>query len=82
MKDSKKIVVIGAGFAGLAAAAKLAQAGHHVHLIEKNDQTGGRARIWEKDGFTFDMDQVGIGCPKFLTTSLKNLAKKQQIFMN
>jgi phytoene dehydrogenase-like protein len=31
MKDSKKIVVIGAGFAGLAAAAKLAQAGHDVN---------------------------------------------------
>ena len=51
----KKIIVIGSGFAGLSAAACLAQAGHEVLLLEKNDQTGGRARIWKKDGFTFDM---------------------------
>lgn len=53
--NSKKIVVIGSGFAGLAAASLLAQQGHQVTVIEKNDQPGGRARKWEKDGFVFDM---------------------------
>lgn len=52
---SKKIIVIGSGFAGLSAAALLAQQGHSVTLLEKNDQTGGRARTWESHGFTFDM---------------------------
>jgi phytoene desaturase len=51
----KKVVVIGSGFAGLSAASCLAKAGHDVTLLEKNDQAGGRARTWEKDGFTFDM---------------------------
>lgn len=55
MESPKKIVVIGSGFAGLSAAALLAQTGHDVVILEKNDQPGGRARIWEKDGFTFDM---------------------------
>lgn len=55
MADQKKIVVIGAGFAGLSAASLLAKAGHHVSVLEKHDQPGGRARIWEKDGFRFDM---------------------------
>jgi phytoene desaturase len=52
---SKKIIVIGSGFAGLTAAAYLAKAGHQVTLLEKNAQTGGRASIWKECGFSFDM---------------------------
>jgi len=54
--DKKPIVtIIGAGFAGLSAAAVLAKDGFEVIVIEKNEMAGGRARTWEKDGFTFDM---------------------------
>ncbi|MDX2285117.1 MAG: phytoene desaturase family protein [Bacteroidia bacterium] len=55
MSKPSSITVIGAGFAGLSAASLLAKAGHEVTIIEKNDQTGGRCRVWQKDGFTFDM---------------------------
>ncbi|MEZ4849490.1 MAG: phytoene desaturase family protein [Bacteroidia bacterium] len=55
MKKSKKVIVIGSGFAGLATAALLGKAGYQVIILEKNEQPGGRARRWEKDGFTFDM---------------------------
>ena len=55
MQGKRKIVVIGSGFAGLSAASLLAKAGHDVTVLEKNDQAGGRARVWEKDGFVFDM---------------------------
>lgn len=55
MSDKKKIIVIGSGFSGLTAAGVLAKHGHDVTILEKNDQAGGRARIWEKDGFVFDM---------------------------
>ncbi len=51
----KKVVVIGAGFAGLASACYLAKEGYKVKVLEKNDQIGGRARSLEIDGFTFDM---------------------------
>ncbi|WCT11286.1 phytoene desaturase family protein [Mucilaginibacter jinjuensis] len=51
----KHIIVIGAGFAGLAAASVLAKAGFKVTVLEKNDQPGGRARLWESEGFKFDM---------------------------
>ncbi len=51
----KKVIVIGAGFAGLAAAASMAQAGYEVTLLEKNEVAGGRARVFSADGFTFDM---------------------------
>ena len=55
MADKKKIVIIGSGFAGLSAACHLASEGHDVTVLEKNDQAGGRARVWHKDGFVFDM---------------------------
>lgn len=51
----KKITVIGAGFGGLATASVLAKEGFDVQVIEKNDKAGGRANLWQKDGFTFDM---------------------------
>lgn len=52
---SKQITVIGAGFAGLAAATSLADAGYKVRLLEKNEMAGGRARYFEAEGFRFDM---------------------------
>jgi phytoene desaturase len=51
----KSVLVIGSGFAGLSAASFLARDGYDVTVVEKNDQLGGRAHVWEKDGFTFDM---------------------------
>lgn len=54
MKD-KTVIVIGAGFAGLAAATTAASKGYKTIILEKNPGPGGRAQIWEKDGFKFDM---------------------------
>jgi phytoene desaturase len=48
-------IVIGAGFAGLSCATALAKRGYRVTLLEKNDQPGGRCRLWEQSGFSFDM---------------------------
>ncbi len=48
-------VVIGAGFAGLAAAIRLARLGRRVTVLERHDEPGGRARMFRADGFTFDM---------------------------
>jgi phytoene desaturase len=53
--STKKIAVIGAGFAGLSAATCLAKAGMEVHVYEKNEQIGGRARQYTAEGFVFDM---------------------------
>lgn len=49
-----RIVIIGAGVAGLATAGLLARDGHDVVVLEKNDRVGGRAGTIERDGFRFD----------------------------
>jgi phytoene desaturase len=50
------IIVIGAGFSGLSAAAYLSSAGHKVHVYEKNVAPGGRARqLKTENGYVFDM---------------------------
>lgn len=52
---NKKVVVIGGGIGGLGVAGLFARKGYDVTLIEKNEHLGGRANIFEADGFRFDM---------------------------
>lgn len=52
---SKKVIVIGGGIGGLATAALLSKAGLSVTVLEAREKVGGRAYIWQKDGFTFDL---------------------------
>ena len=49
-----EIVVIGAGLAGLRCAARLAETGHDVVVLEAGDRVGGRQRTDEVDGFLLD----------------------------
>ena len=72
---SKKIVVIGAGFAGLAAAASLAQKGHQVTILEKNEGPGGRARQYQAQGFTFDMGPSWYWMPEVFEDFFQKFGK-------
>ncbi|WP_069811803.1 phytoene desaturase family protein [Streptomyces sp. TP-A0874] len=49
-----QIVVIGAGMGAMAAAARLATAGHRVKVFERSETPGGAVRRLERDGFAFD----------------------------
>ncbi|GAA4381956.1 phytoene desaturase family protein [Hymenobacter koreensis] len=53
--SAPQVLVIGAGFAGISAATALAQRGYRVTVLEKHDGPGGRARVFQAQGFTFDM---------------------------
>jgi len=55
--DGVKLAVIGAGYAGLAAAVELAAAGKQVEVFEASRILGGRARAVQIDGFTVDNGQ-------------------------
>lgn len=58
-----RIVVVGSGFGGLAAAIRLQAQGHAVTVVEKLDTPGGRARVFTQDGFTFDSGPTIITAP-------------------
>ncbi len=51
----RRVVVIGAGIAGLTAAAQLAHRGYDVHVVEKQAIPGGRAAQAQWEGFRFDL---------------------------
>ncbi|MBW4599150.1 MAG: phytoene desaturase [Calothrix sp. FI2-JRJ7] len=57
------IVVIGAGFGGIATAIRLQAHGHQVTLIDKRDKLGGRAYVYELEGFKFDAGPTIITAP-------------------
>jgi phytoene desaturase len=62
-----RIVVIGSGFGGLAAAVRLLVQGHQVTVVEQRDRPGGRAYVYEQDGFTFDGGPTIITAPALIT---------------
>ncbi len=68
-------IVIGSGFGGIASALRLRARGHEVKLIEKHSDLGGRARVFKKDGFTFDGGPTVITAP-YLINELFELFQK------
>ena len=77
MKGSgKQVVVVGAGIGGMAVAAQLAKDGFHITVVERNDQAGGRARIWQKDGYTFDLGPSWYLMPEVFERFFANFGKK------
>ena len=76
MPGQKRVVVIGAGFAGLSTACCLAKEGWHVTVLEKNDQLGGRCRVWEKDGYVFDMGPSWYWMPEVFEKFFAHFGRK------
>jgi phytoene desaturase len=72
-----KAIVIGGGFGGMAAALRLRKRGYDVTLIEKGDQLGGRARVFRRNGYTFDAGPTVITAP-FLFDELWGLFGKRR----
>lgn len=58
-----RAIVVGSGFGGLAAAIRLAAAGHEVTVLEKRERIGGRAYLYELDGFRFDGGPTVLTAP-------------------
>ena len=59
----QSIVVLGSGFSSLAASCYLAKAGYKVTVYEKNSIIGGRARQYQREGFSFDMGPTWYWMP-------------------
>ncbi len=80
MQAKNKVTVIGAGFAGMSAAALLAKEGYKVTLLEKNGSPGGRAAVWEKDGFKFDLGPSWYWMPEVFEEYFSLFGKKASDF--
>jgi phytoene desaturase len=73
----QKIIVIGSGFGGLGAAIRLAAAGHEVEIFEKRDKLGGRAYVYDINGFQFDGGPTVVTAP-FMFDDLWGAAGRQR----
>ena len=70
-----KLIVVGSGFGGIAAALRMRAKGYEVTLLEKQADLGGRARVFTKDGFTYDAGPTVVTAP-YLFNELFSLFKK------
>ena len=77
-----KTVVIGSGFGGIAAALRMRAKGHDVTLIEKHDDLGGRARVFERNGFKFDGGPTVITAPYLIYELFEIFNKKHSDYIN
>jgi phytoene desaturase len=64
--SNPKAAVIGSGFGGLALAIRLQSAGFDTTIFEQRDKPGGRAYVYEDQGFTFDAGPTVITDPDCL----------------
>ena len=71
-----KAAVIGAGFGGIALAIRLQAGGYDVTLLEKRDKPGGRAYVYEDEGFTFDAGPTVITDPSALEELFETAGRK------
>ncbi len=71
-----KAVIIGAGFGGIASALRLKAKGYDVTIIDRQSELGGRARVFNKNGFVFDAGPTVITAP-FLFEELFTLFDKK-----
>lgn len=67
---TNRVVVVGAGLAGLATALHLAGAGRQVTVVEREDRPGGRAGLWEHHGYRVDTGPTVLTMPDVLDEAL------------
>ena len=71
-----KIIIIGSGFSSLASSCYLAKLGYSVTILEKNSSIGGRARVFKKDGFKFDIGPTWYWMPDVFERFFNDFNKK------
>jgi len=77
----QKIAIIGSGFSGLAAAAYAAKDGNEVHVFEKHNQPGGRARQFTTpNGYVFDMGPSWYWMPDIIEAFFSDFGHKASDF--
>lgn len=78
---TKHIAIIGSGFGGLGAAIRLAAHGHRVEIFESRDKPGGRAYVYEKNGFKFDGGPTVITAPFMFDDIWKTAGRNREDYV-
>jgi diapolycopene oxygenase len=78
---SNRIVVVGGGLGGLAAACTLAARGNQVRLYEANAHLGGKAAVLEGGGFRFDMGPTIVTLPEVLRRIFREAGRELEDYV-
>ena len=80
--DAPHALVIGAGFGGIAAALRLRAKGYRVTLIDRAPKLGGRAQVFERDGFRHDAGPTVVTAPFLFEELFELFGKKVEDYIN
>jgi phytoene dehydrogenase-like protein len=78
--QGKNVIIVGAGFGGLTLGALLARQGFRVRILERNAEPGGRARVWRKGGFSFDMGPTWYLMPEVFDEFFSRFGRQREEF--
>jgi len=81
-QPSDRIVIVGAGLAGLAAALRLAGAGRHVTVVEKSAEPGGLMGRLHTDGYTFDTGPTVLTMPELIDDALASVGESRSNWLD
>ena len=77
-----KATVIGGGFGGIAAALRLRARGHSVTLLDRCERLGGRAQVFERDGYRHDAGPTVITAPVLFDELFELFGKRREDYIN
>ncbi len=77
-----RVIVVGAGLAGTAAAVRLAAAGVPVTLVDANHHVGGKMNVWEQSGYRFDMGPTIITMPGVLERLFESAGRRMSHYLD
>ncbi|WP_156419336.1 phytoene desaturase family protein, partial [Aureimonas sp. AU12] len=78
---ARTAIVIGSGFGGLSLAIRLQAAGTQTTLLEKRDKPGGRAYVYEDQGFVFDAGPTVITDPSALVELWTSAGRRMEDYV-
>ena len=77
-----KAIVIGAGFGGIAAALRLRARGYDVTLLDKQDKLGGRAYVYNRNGYVFDAGPTVVTAHFLFDELFALFGKRREDYIN
>jgi diapolycopene oxygenase len=81
LANSRNVVVVGGGLAGLSAAIRLRVDGHQVVVLEKNERAGGKLNIRQGMGYSFDTGPSILTMPWVLEQLFASAGRKLSDYM-